>query len=182
DHAVLFESEDFVGRRIERHSDDVRVSLGLPDDVPLDPTIYDDDGPFAKARVTFDLATADLGDEVPRLRVRGGTDLARDGLRVLGGRHQGSLHRPLRTNLNREGPRVGALQRGGLVRFQKVRQAEGAPRMAWDGTGLLHHEPGRLDRLGLHRLRIDAVVADEGVRHHEDLAAVRWIGEEIGRA
>src|SRR5207245_9325310 len=95
DHAVRFESEDFVGRRIEPHSDDVRVSLGLPDDVPLDPTIYDDDGPFAKARVTPARATADLADQVPRLRVRGGTDRARDGPRALPTGHRGSL--PART-------------------------------------------------------------------------------------
>src|SRR5207249_8689927 len=38
-------------------------------------------------------------------------------------------------------------------------------------------ESGRLDRLGLYRLRIDAVVADERIRHHQDLAAVRGIGE-----
>src|SRR3989475_13098344 len=75
--------------------------------------------------------------------------------------------------------RVGAFHGGGLVGFQEVRQAERALWMARDGTGLLHHEPGRLDRLGLHRLRIDAVVTNEGVRHHEDLAVVRWIGEGL---
>src|SRR5256712_6298738 len=177
-YTTLFRS-DVVGRRIEGHPDDVRVSLGFPDNVALDATIHDDDGPLANAGVTFDLATADLGDEVPRVRVRGGPDLTRAGLQVPGGRHQGGLHRPLRTNLDGESPRVGALHGGGRVGFQEIRQAEDAPRMAWDGTGLLHHEPGRLDRLGFHRRRIDAVVADEGVRHHEDLAAVRWIGEGL---
>src|SRR3989475_6010923 len=51
--------------------------------------------------------------------------------------------------------RVGAFHGGGLMGFQEIRQAEGALRMARDGTGLLHHEPGRLDRLGLHRLRVE---------------------------
>src|SRR2546428_5535925 len=147
DHAVRFESEDVFGRRVERYSDDVRVSLGLPNDVPLDPTIHDDDCPLANARVTFDAATADLGDEVPRLRVRGGPDLAGDGLRILGGRHQGGLHRPLRTNLDRQSPRVGAFHGGRLEGLQAILRAESALRMARVCTGLLYHETGRLDRL-----------------------------------
>src|SRR2546428_5436836 len=48
-YTTLFRS-DVVGRRIEGHPDDVRVSLGFPDNVALDATIHDDDGPLAKDR------------------------------------------------------------------------------------------------------------------------------------
>src|SRR5438094_8110793 len=101
DHAVRFESEDVVRRGVERNSDDVRVSLGLADNVPLDATIHDDDGPFAQARVTYDLATADLGDEVECVRVRSSPALASDRLEVLGHMRQGRLPHHLSTNLDR---------------------------------------------------------------------------------
>src|SRR5437867_2509127 len=49
--------------------------------------------------------------------------------------------------------------------------------MARDRTRLSDDEPGRLDRLRLHRRRIDAVVPDQRIGHHENLTAVRRVRE-----
>src|SRR5437667_1179141 len=51
--------------------------------------------------------------------------------------------------------------------------------MARHRTCLFHNEPGRVDGPGLHRRRIDAIVPDQRIRHHENLAPVRRIRERF---
>src|SRR5256714_13955087 len=175
DDAIGFQGEDLVRGRVVGHPDHLGVALSLPEDISLHTAVDHDDRALPWTRVSFEGRAARFRDEIPGFWMGGGTDFLRDLIHVLVRRHEGRLHRSLRSDSDRERARVGALDRGCLMPLQEVSEAHRAPGMTRGRASLLHDEPRRLDRLRFQGVRIHAIVPDQRVRHHEDLTAVRRI-------
>src|SRR5256714_4785897 len=175
DDAIGFQGEDLVRGRVVGHPDHLGVALSLPEDISLHTAVDHDDRALPWTRVSFEGRAARFRDEIPGFWMGGGTDFLRDLIHVLVRRHEGRLHRSLRSDSDCERARDGTLDRGCLMPLQEVSEAHRAPGMTRGRASLLHDKPRRLDRVRFHGVRIHAIIPDQRVRHHEDLTAVRRI-------
>ena len=177
DHAVRLRREDLVRTRVVRDPHNVCVSLRLADDVSLHAAVDDDDRALPVARVPFGGSTAHLSDEVAGVGMRRPSELLCDLGDVLRPVGESRFQRPVGSDPDGQRTRVRPFHRGGLVPPQEFGEGHRALRMARGPTRLPDDEPGGLDRIGFHGVRIDAVIPDERIRHQENLSSIRRIRE-----
>src|SRR2546426_4971763 len=146
DDSIRLVRQDFVRGRVVRYANHVCIPLGLADDVSLHAAIDHDEGPFSGTGIPFDPPTTHLADEVPRVGVRRLADLADDGVDVLFGGADRGLHRPFRSNLDRESADARPLNRWSLIGPQEFGNAARTPRMARSAAPLRYAQSRSLDR------------------------------------
>ncbi len=78
-----------------------------------------------------------------------------------------------------EAARVDAGDRGHAARFEPVEPAALRVGRVLAVVGVAHDHRARLDAVGLHRRRADAVVADQRIGEGDDLARVAGIGDRL---
>src|SRR5712691_7250761 len=193
EHAVWLPLEDGGRRRRRGHHGDVATRhTELTEDVPLYSAVVGDDREarggrrhVAARELPAALAPAvglggrHLRDEVaadePRQRARPRQELRG----VVSDRRDDPVLGAVVPEVTRERARVDPLDADDAVAAQVVVEARAGAEVRRDGRRLFDDEAvhPRLPRLDV--LLVDAVVADERVRHRDDLPSVRRIGEDL---
>ena len=100
---------------------------------------------------------------------------------VLGGRAHRDCphHHPARADAASDGAGVDVGDASHPLRSQELVEGGGAQGMAGPGAVLPHDEPRHLHLARLEVALVDAVVADQRVRRHDDLPGVRRVGQHL---
>jgi hypothetical protein len=94
-------------------------------------------------------------------------------------RRDGRAHGTRTAQVTRQRSRVDTIQRRDSRALEIVLQRPACTPVAVVARRFTHDEAGNLDRTALRVVRIDAVVADERIRHGDDLTGVGWVGENF---
>ena len=185
--------EDLRGGRRSRHDRDLAARHPeLPQDVPLDAAVVGDDAEAGRGR--RDPAPPEspaalrpgergpgrhLRDEVPADETRERADALEQTRRVGLDRGDAAVLGAVVSQVAGERARVDPLEADDPVRLQIVVEGRGGAEVRGDRRGLLHDEPVHPRPPRLDVLRVDAVVADEGIGHHHDLPSIGRVGEDL---
>ena len=195
EHAVGFHREHVLGRCVPRDDGEVAPAAHeVLEDRELGAAVIGDDL-MARRGGRGDGESLRRRQLVGRERVR---RLARDGGRqVLADDRRarahlgkqalhigvdGRDHRALGAvvaHVAHEGSRVDALDRNDAVVGEELRQRDVAAPVARHLAHIAHHKAAAGGFGALHVLEVDAVVADLGIGHRDDLARVRRIGDDF---
>src|SRR5262249_32772965 len=125
------------------------------------------------------LAARDLADEVALAELRSRAHAPEELLGIPDLRADDRVHRSLVADLPREKARVDALDADDAVALEPGSERLSRSPVAGDAGELAHDEPREMRLRGLVVLVVDAVVPDQRVRHHHDLAAVGRVGQDL---
>src|SRR6266550_1122728 len=165
-------------RRVDR--DGTPVGRELAQDVRLHAEVVGGDPePGAVAGPFVGLAGGDLGDEIRADHRRVVPEALDDRGRVGAGRGDGPPHRPCRAEVAREAAGVDLGDRGDAPLPEVVVQALlASPRRPRYGQ-VADDEAGDVGPGAFGVDAVEPVVADVGIGHRDDLAAVRRVGEDL---
>jgi hypothetical protein len=126
-----------------------------------------------------DIRAGDLAGQVEAHQPRQGAGTPHQPHRVEVAGGDDALHGPGQPDVAGQGAGVDLVDAQDASRAQEVGQAAvGAP-VAADAARLADDVARHVDALALEVLRVDAVVAHQGVGHGDDLAAVGGVGEDF---
>ena len=185
EHAVGVHLEDLLGGRVPGHDGDLAAGgrEALADALLLAAVVGHD----VQARLAVGvlaghdvgLARGDVGHVVVVGDGRRRLDAANKALGVEVGGGNGRPHGAALADGDGEGARVHVLDGNDAVLREEVREGLHGLPVARRVAHVVDHEAGQVERVALHVLLVDAVVADLGVRERDDLARVGRVAHDL---
>src|SRR3990172_6654799 len=123
------------------------------------------------------LVPRDLADEIPGLRRWDGSGQLDGG--GIGALDDDTALQPVGAKMAHETPRIDLRESGHGMSAKEVVEPSAGAVVRRRATTFPDDEPRDVRAVRLPRFGRDAVVADEGIGHHHDLAAVAWVAEDL---